>query len=88
MDPERLRQIEDLYHAALELPRAKREAFIKNSCGRDEDLRRELETLLAVNKSSNNFFDSPPLSLAAEMFLEKERRANLAGKEISHYKII
>jgi len=88
MDPERLRQIEDLYHAALELPPAKREGFIKNSCGRDEDLRRELETLLAVNKSSKNFFDSPPLSLAAEMFLQKEGRANLAGKEISHYKII
>ena len=88
MDPQRLKQIEDLYHAAMELPPAKREAFIKNSCGDDEDLRRELETLLAVNKSSNNFFASPPLSLAAEMFLQKERRVNLAGREISHYRII
>jgi serine/threonine protein kinase len=88
MDPQRLKQIEDLYHAAMELPSAKREAFIKNNCGDDEDLRRELETLLAVNKSSNNFFASPPLSLAAEMFLQKERRVNLAGREISHYRII
>ena len=88
MDPQRLRKIEEIYHAALELPPAERESFIKESCGEDEELRRELETLLAVKRSSNNFFDTPPLSLAAEMFSQKDRHANLAGKEISHYKII
>jgi serine/threonine protein kinase len=88
MDPERLRQIEERYHAALELSPAERETFIKKSCGEDEELRRELETLLAVSRSSNNFFEKPPLSLAAEMFAQKEKKANLAGQEISHYKII
>jgi len=58
------------------------------SCGDDEVLRRELESLLAVKRSSNNFFDNPPLSLAAEMFAQREKKANLEGKEISHYKII
>src|ERR1700730_6557009 len=88
MDPERLRQIEERYHAALELSPAEREAFIKKSCGEDEELRRELETLLAGRRSSNHFFEKPPLSLAAEMFAQKEKKANLAGQEISHYKII
>ena len=88
MDPERLRQIEERYHAALELPPPEREAFIKERCGEDEDLRRELETLLAVKRSENDFFDKPPLSLAAEMFSQKERQPNLAGQVISHYKII
>ena len=88
MDPERLRQIEERYHAALELPPAERESFIKTTCGDDEDLRRELETLLAVNPSSNNFFETPPLSLAAEMFSATSRQTNLVGQEISHYKII
>jgi len=88
MDAERLRQIEDLYHAALALPPAARESFIKQSCGDDEDLRREIESLLAVKRSSGDFFEKPPLSLAAEMFSQTERQANLAGKEISHYKII
>ena len=87
MDPERLRQIEERYHAALELSPAERESFIEESCGEDEDLRRELETLLAVKGSPSDFFEKPPLSLAAEMFAQKERR-NLAGKEISHYRII
>lgn len=86
MDPDRLRQIEDRYHAALELPLRERESFIRNSCGEDEDLRREIESLLAVKQSSNDFLAQPPLSLAAEMFSEKE--GHLAGKEISHYKIV
>jgi serine/threonine protein kinase len=88
MDPERLRQIEECYHAVLELPPDERESFIRESCGEDEELRREIETLLAVNRSSNDFFAQQPLSLAAEMFSQKERRANLVGKEISHYRII
>jgi hypothetical protein len=88
MDPERLRQIEELYHSALELPPAARDSFIHKSCGEDKDLRRELETLLAIKSSSNNFFEKPPLSLAAEMFAQKEKQTNLEGKEISHYRII
>ena len=88
MDTERLRQIEEHYHAALELPPGKREAFIVESCGDDEELRREIETLLDVERSSNSFLETPPLSLAAEMFSDRERQTNLAGKEISHYKII
>src|SRR6476659_561715 len=87
MDPERLRQIEELYHLVLELSPTERESFIQKSCGEDKDLRRELETLLAVS-SSNNFFDKPPLSLAAEMFADKEKQTNLGGQKISHYKII
>jgi len=88
MDTSRLRKIEDLYHAALALPPAEREAFIKKCCGNDDDLRHETESLLAVQISSNNFFEQPPLSLAAEMFSEREKQTNLAGREISHYKII
>lgn len=88
MNPERLRQIEERYHATLELPPADREAFINESCGDDEELLREIKTLLDVNRSPNNFFAQPPLSLAAEMFADRETQTNLAGKEISHYKII
>jgi len=88
MDSERLRQIEDLYHSALELPLDERGAFIKQRCGDDEDLRMEVESLLEVKRSSNDFLKTPPLSLAAEMFAVKEKKANLVGHEISHYRIL
>ncbi len=88
MDAERLKQIEEIYHAALEIAPAGRDAFFKARCGEDLQLRREVESLIAVNRTSNNIFDTPPESLAAEMFSNKEKPANLAGREISHYKII
>jgi eukaryotic-like serine/threonine-protein kinase len=88
MDADRLKQIEELYHSATELPLGEREAFIRQSCGDDEVLRRELESLLAIKKSSYDFFQQPPLSLAAEMFSQDDRRSNLAGQQVSHYRII
>jgi len=88
MDSEKLKRIEDLYHAALAVPLSEREAFINEQCREDEELRQELESLLAVKNSSYDFFDQPPLSLAAEMFAQKDRQPTLVGKEISHYKII
>ncbi len=88
MNGERLKQIEEIYHAAMEIAPAERQAFLDESCGDDDDLRREVESLLAINRTSNNIFNTPPESLAAEMFSNKENTANLAGKEISHYKVI
>ncbi len=88
MDAERLKRTEEIYHAALEILPAERQSFLGKVCGDDEDLRCEVESLIAVNRTSNNIFDTPPESLAAEMFSQKEKQTNLAGKEISHYKII
>jgi hypothetical protein len=45
--PERWRQIEDLYHRALERSEAERDAFLRQTCGSDDALRREVESLLA-----------------------------------------
>jgi serine/threonine protein kinase len=88
MDSQRLRQIEDLYHSALELSPDAREAFLEKNCVDDEELRREVVSLLEIKSGSNNFFEQPPLSLAAEMFADKAKKASLIGKQISHYKII
>ena len=46
MTPERLRQIEELYHAACERPGQEREAFLTHACGSDEELRQRVQALL------------------------------------------
>jgi serine/threonine protein kinase len=48
MDPNRWRQIEDLYHLALEKPSQDRAAFLDRACSADPSLRQELESLLAI----------------------------------------
>lgn len=88
MDTKRLKQIEKIYHAVLEIPPDERESFFNEFCGEDEDLRREVESLLSFKKTSGNFLNTPPESLVAEMFSHKEKSVNLVGRIISHYKII
>src|SRR5262245_54067907 len=47
MSPERWHQIERLYHAALERDSGRRAEFLTEACRDDEELRREVESLLA-----------------------------------------
>ena len=88
MNIERLDQIEEIYHAALEIPISRREAFFDEMCGADADLRREVESLLAFNQNSPNFLDASLESLAAGIFAVPHEFPNLIGKEIAHYKIV
>jgi non-specific serine/threonine protein kinase/serine/threonine-protein kinase len=46
MSQERWAQIEDIFHAALELPVHERSDFLNTSCAGDPELRREVEALL------------------------------------------
>lgn len=87
MDSERLKHIEEIYHAALEIEADKRESFFHTYCGTDEILRREVESLLAVETDSGGFLDTPPESLAAAMFSEGAKQTSRVDEEIGHYKI-
>ncbi len=86
MDSDKLKKVEEIYHAVLEIPPAERESFLAESCGEDVELRREVESLLSFNKSSDEILNSPPEVLAAEMFKEKEE-TDIIGKKIKHYEI-
>ncbi len=88
MNAERLKQIEGIYHAALEIAPAGRELFLNESCGADEDLRREVESLLSFENSFDSFIDATPDALAAEIFGENEKQNDLTGKKIGHYEIV
>jgi len=94
-----LQQIERLYHAALEHDESEWEAFLDVECAGDEDLRREVNSLLFYSKHSERFIESPALEtvareLAAEHGDEEASRGysdsiqNLEGHTISHYEVI
>lgn len=86
MEAERLKKIEEIYHAVLEIAPVERQSFLKEKCGGDNDLREEIESLLAYEKTSGNLLDTPPQSLANDIFFKQEKM-DLAGKKISHYLI-
>ena len=55
MKSERWRQVEKIYHAALEHEESGRAVFLKEACAGDEGLRREVESLLAYEKETGGF---------------------------------
>jgi len=59
VNKEQWQQIEKIFYAAMELPHGEREAFVSQACAGDEDLRREVQALLAANQNAESFLDSP-----------------------------
>lgn len=86
MKPERWRQVDQLFQAALERATEERTAFINEACG-DDSLRREVEALLAADGEAGNLIEAPAYQLAAPLIAEDDSRS-LAGKSIGHYRII
>ena len=87
MDSKRLQQIEEIYHAALEVDQAGRATFLDLTCGTDADLRREIDSLLEFDETPENFIDSPPASLAADLLTDNEAASELVGRRIGSYSI-
>ena len=54
---DRWRRVEALCQAALERPAAERDAFLRGAC-RDDDLRREVETLLGREPAAERFLET------------------------------
>jgi hypothetical protein len=66
MVPEGWEQVERLYQAAVELSEDRRAAFINDSCGNDESLRREVQSLLARERGAALFLEKPALEAAGK----------------------
>jgi len=92
MNPERWKQVEQLYHAALERAPDERAAFLAEACADDSDLRREVEELLHYDGTAESFMQGNALVVAAQE-LESEEPSQialqlLAGQRIGAYKIL
>jgi len=87
MESERWQQIESLYYAALDRDAAQRAAFLDEACAGEEELRREVESLLAVHEQSEGFLAAPALEVAAQVIAE-EQGQTMAGRKVSHYQVL
>ncbi len=87
MNPERLKKVEEIYHAVLDISPPERAQFLVESCGEDVDLRREVESLLSFETSFDSIIDSSPKSLVAELF-SKSDKSPLINQTINQYRII
>jgi hypothetical protein len=70
MEPERWREVEKLYLSALTVPSGRRNEFLDSQCKDDKELRDEVESLLACEKSAADFIEVPAFDLAARLMAD------------------
>ncbi len=101
MDPvDHWRRIEELFHAALDLDTAARPAFLQRACGGDEELRKEVESLLDSAEKPVDFLPRAVFEVAHKIASQdrhpsatgvqspRHKTALAAGTELAHYKIM
>src|SRR5215510_11058990 len=91
MDAKQWGQIKEIYDHALDLSNDEREGFLAEACGEDDDLRREVESLLAAHEDAGSFLQSPAVEVAArEIVADKvsSPAPQLIGRELANYKIV
>jgi serine/threonine protein kinase/tetratricopeptide (TPR) repeat protein len=83
----RWNRIEDLFHQATVLAAADRHEFIDRACGDDEELRCELESLLAADTSEPRLIRAAVAHAVEFLPAASEEGSELIGKRIGCYSI-
>ncbi|MBZ5556413.1 MAG: protein kinase [Acidobacteriia bacterium] len=86
LSPDRWEHVERLFHEALARPPAERDAFVDATCGNDDEVRREVKSLLAAEPG-----DEPLPSLTAAIAADwagTVEDAAIIGRDIDGYRIL
>src|SRR4030095_5376577 len=100
MSPERWREIEEVFQAAVELPPTERAPYLNDRCGNDVELKNEVMKLLASDDSAADFIEVPiwtdnrflntsvrrELSSSIDREFNGGDHDNFLGKEVGVYK--
>ena len=90
MTPEHWEQVALLHRAALQHEESRRAAFLHDACAGDEDLRCEVESLLAYEGKAENFMEVPALDVVVKQLAEKQglRMVQRSGTKLGPYEIL
>jgi Tol biopolymer transport system component/predicted Ser/Thr protein kinase len=84
---DRWQEIEKLYHSVLELDESQRKSFLDQTCSGDQELRREVESLLSRQASADQFIESSTLEVAAKL-MGPPQPQSLIGRQLGSYQIV
>lgn len=87
MTPERWKQVNALFHEALERDPGARDTFLLERTRTDTDLHREVESLLLAHASTEGFLDTPAWGVAPELMFE-DHEVTLTGRTLGPYKVL
>ena len=87
MDHKSWQQIESLYHGALELPPEERAAYISLACRGNEELRREVDSLISSHMEAVAFMEDSVAEQATRLIAD-EQISSIIGQSIGNYAIL
>ena len=87
MHAERWQEIDRLFDAVLEREPAERASFLVEASAGDEDLRREVESLLAAHEGATKFIEAPAIQVAAKAAAAGGNTFSAVGREIGPYRV-
>ena len=83
---ERWQKVKDILYAALEMDAAGRSGFLDAKCGSDQEMRREIESLIAAHESSESL-ESPAVEALASV-VSGGQSDGLIGTSLGHYEVV
>jgi len=86
--PSRWKHINELFHATLERDPSTRDAFLRDAAGDDQELLREVRSLLASHRDSGQLLDEPAWGVAAHLILDDPAPHALTGQQIGMYRVL
>jgi serine/threonine protein kinase len=86
MTSDRWEQVNKLYYAALDVEEKERPSFLEEACGRDTELRAEVESLLSMQAQMDGFLGTPALEEVAKAMKYDPR--SLLGRQLGPYQIL
>src|SRR5947199_1517046 len=88
MNPARWQRLDELFHAALEREPDARATFSAEACAGDDELHRELESMLKHHEQAGTFIESPEYIVAPEPIVNGDYSGALAGKSFGPYQTL
>jgi serine/threonine protein kinase/formylglycine-generating enzyme required for sulfatase activity/pimeloyl-ACP methyl ester carboxylesterase len=90
MKPERWQKIRRICEDALERKAGDREAYLRNACAGDDQLRAEVDSFLFGAVGQDGFIETPAIEMAAKAITQDQARhemRDLTGETFLHYRI-
>src|SRR5262245_58765385 len=87
MTPERFQQVDHIFHQALDQLPEERAAFLHSICNGDDELRAEVEELLAHDMPAQNVI-SKGVSSAMMQLAASRQPPKMEGRRIGPYRVL
>lgn len=83
-----LAKVEEIYHAAVDLPEEQRLEFLTLECNGDDELFREVKSLIEFDQEAHSFIESPPDDVAADVIEALDSSHQIIRKTLTKYRVL